>query len=250
MDASLSGETLAVVAVTFVVAGLVKGVVGLGLPTVALGLLTATLGLVDAMALMLLPSLVTNIWQGFGGRAAAAMLKRLWALLAMICVGVWIGAGVLARSDATVLAGVLGLLLCAYAVAGLTTPPWKPPGRHEGWLSPAIGIANGVLTGMTGSFTVPAVPYLQTLGLSRDALTQAMGIVFTVSTLALAIALKERDLLPVGLGNVSLWALAFAVIGMVLGQRLRRRIPEAAFRRVFLSALLALGLYIAARSFI
>ncbi len=34
------------------------------------------------------------------------------------------------------------------------------------------------LAGMTGSFVVPGVPYLQALALPRDALIQAMGILF------------------------------------------------------------------------
>ena len=83
-----SPESLAIIAVTFLIAGGVKGVVGLGLPTISLALLTATFGLKEGMALMLMPSLVTNAWQGLVGGALVAILQRLWLMILIACVGV------------------------------------------------------------------------------------------------------------------------------------------------------------------
>ena len=243
-------ETLLLIAAIFVLAGFVKGVVGLGLPTVSLGLLTATLGLKEAMALMLIPSFATNVWQGAVGGYFTAAMRRLWTLLVAVCVGTWAGAGLLARSDPVVLSGVLGLLVCTYAVIGLATPKMPSPGKSEGWLSPVIGALNGILTGLTGSYMVPGVLYLQALGLRRDALVQAMGILFTVSTVALAVALAGNQLLSMELGAMSFAALAPALLGMVIGQRVRHGISEKHFRRVFLCALLALGAYIGAEAFL
>ena len=101
---------------------------------------------------------------------------------------------------------------------------------------------------MTGSFVFPEVLYLQAIGLPRDALIQAMGMLFTASTVALAIALGGRNLITAELGVLSVAAILPAMLGMVLGRRLRVRLSEVAFRRVFFCALLALGLTIAARS--
>jgi uncharacterized membrane protein YfcA len=122
-----------------------------------------------------------------------------------------------------------------------------PPGA-ERWAGPVAGCVNGVLTGMTGSFVVPGVPYMQALGLPRDMLVQAMGVLFTLSTLGLGLALAGRGLIGAGLGLQSVAAVAPAVLGMWLGQRLRGRIPEAVFRRVFFAALAVLGFYITARA--
>lgn len=243
-------ETLAIITAAFLLAGAVKGVVGLGLPTVSLALLTASLGLKDAMALMLVPSFVTNLWQGAVGGAAGPILRRIWTLLLAACLGTWFGAGVLARADALLLSGLFGLILCAYSLFSLMTPQIPPPGRRESWLSPLVGAVSGVVTGLTGSFVVPGVLYLQALGLPRDVLVQAMGITFTTATVALALSLSAHDLLPLDLGLLSALALAPAALGMLLGQSVRRRLPEARFRRVFFGALLLLGVYIAARAFV
>ena len=61
---------VALVAGTFLLAGLVKGVIGLGLPTVAMGLLGLAMPPVEAAAMLLVPSLVTNVQQLLSFRTA------------------------------------------------------------------------------------------------------------------------------------------------------------------------------------
>ena len=239
-------ESAAPVAAVFLLAGAVKGVVGLGLPTVSLGLLTAAFDLATAMALMVAPSFATNLLQAVSGGNGRALLGRHWMFFAAAGLTVWIGAAALVRVDLALLSGLLGLLLAAYAAQGLAGAGLSIPARRQAWAGPAFGAVNGILTGMTGSFVVPGVLYLQAVGLGRDALIQAMGILFTVSTVALAFALERRGLLDGPLGAASAAALLPAFLGMALGRMLGRRLSEARFRRVFFLAVLALGLYIAA----
>ncbi|MEE8289207.1 MAG: sulfite exporter TauE/SafE family protein [Nitrosomonadaceae bacterium] len=243
-----SAEVLAVVVATFVPAGFVKGVIGLGLPTVSLALLTATLGLKEAMALMLIPSFVTNVWQGLAGDFLGAIIRRLWTLLVAVCVSTWFGASLLAQTNTAWLSALLGITLCVYSTVSLSTSQIPSPGRWEKWLSPTVGILSGLLTGLTGTFVVPGVLYLQALDLSRDALVQAMGVLFTISTLALAVALQGHKLLSVELGMLSAAALIPACFGMVVGQWVRHRLTEQRFRKIFFISMLVLGLYIVTRS--
>jgi hypothetical protein len=114
----------------------------------------------------------------------------------------------------------------------------------EGWLKPVIGGVNGVITGLTGVYVFPSVPYMQALGVPRDTLVQAMGVMFSICTLALAAALATNALIPSDAGLMSVAAVAPALAGMAVGQRLRRRLSEAAFRRLLLLALLAIGVYL------
>jgi hypothetical protein len=239
---------LILVGLTFVLAGGVKGVIGLGLPTVSLAILTATLGLHSAMALLVVPSLVTNVWQGLVGGNGPETIKRIWPLLVFATVTVWIGAMALTLVDVSLLSALLGVLVAIYSTISLLHPKVVIPRRWEPVAGPVIGAVNGVLTGMTGSFVFPGVLYLQAIGLPRDAFIQAMGMLFTVSTVALAVALGGHNLLTIELGAISAAAVVPAVVGMVLGQRLRKRMSEALFRRVFFLVLLGLGLYIVARS--
>ena len=242
-------ESIAIVTAVFLIAGLVKGIVGMGLPTVSLGLLALAFGPKEAIALMLVPSLLTNIWRGVIGGALGVLLKRLWSLLAMVCVGVWFGAGMLEGADAALVSGGLGLIICVYAAISLVSPQVPSPGHREKWLSPILGGVNGILTGLTGNFVIPGVPYMQALGLDRIALVQAMGILFTVSTIALAVSLTGHDLLPRELGLLSAAALVPALVGMAGGRWVRHRLSEALFRTILYWSLAVLGAYLAARAF-
>jgi uncharacterized protein len=243
----LNFDSILIVTLTFVLAGGVKGVIGLGLPSVSLGILTIFFGLQPAMALLLVPSLVTNIWQAVDGGRLGELLRRLWLFLLCAAAGIWGGVEILAGADTALLARLLGVLLATYALLGLTTPQMTLPAAAESWAGPLAGVVNGVLTGLTGSFVVPGVPYLQTLKLSRDELVQAMGILFTISTLALAIALQGKRLISGDQALMSLLAVVPAVVGMWLGQRIRRLLSEAVFRKVLFLSLLALGLYMVVR---
>lgn len=225
-------------------AGFVKGVVGLGLPTVTLALLAATLGIETAMAVMLLPSLVTNLWQALTGGAFLALLRRLWPFLLALAVATLAASGAPALIAASTLTALLGLSTALYGAAGLATPPWPRPGRLERPLAPAMGLATGVLTGMTGSFVMPAVPFLQALGLPRDRLVQAMGVTFLVATVALAAGLGGRGLVPERLALLSALAVLPALLGMEAGRRVRGALSERRFRQALFASLLALGLWL------
>ena len=235
---------IAAIALVFLFAGGIKGVIGLGLPTVSLGLLAIFLDLTTAMALLTMPAAATNVWQAAVGGNARMIVRRLWPFMLAATITVWLGAMALTRIDLALLSELLGLILLLYA--GLSLGGWRfaIPERAEGWWGPLFGSVNGILTGMTGSFVVPGIMYLQAIGLGRDALVQAMGFLFGASALALAVALGGSGLFPRDTGIVSAAALVPALIGMAIGQRVRRRLSEERFRRVFFVGILALGAYI------
>ncbi len=113
---------------------------------------------------------------------------------------------------------------------------------------PLFGIANGILTGMTGSFMVPGVLYLQATGMPRDMLVQAMGMLFMLSTAALALALGHSAHIDPELGLASALGLIPAILGMILGRKIRGCLSEARFRQVFFAGVLLLGLSITAHA--
>jgi hypothetical protein len=240
--------TVFVVSGAFFIAGAVKGVIGLGLPMVSLGLLTVALDLQTAMALLVVPSFVTNLWQSVVGGNAKVILDRLWPFLVTAAVTVWIGVAALTRLNPSLLAALLGAQLVTYSLVSLRGIRLTIPIRHEGWAGPLIGSANGVLTGMTGSSVVPGVMFLQAIGLPRDVLIQAMGMLFAASTLALAAALQQANFLTVDHGILSSGAVLPAIAGMIGGRWIRKGLTEQRFRIVFFISLLMLGVYIIANA--
>lgn len=229
------------VVATFVLAGAVKGMIGLGLPTIAMGLLGLAMHPAQAAALLIVPSTVTNLWQLATGGHLLALLRRLGPMLLMIFVGTLLGSVWLGIDSGPWAVHALGAALVAYALYGLAGPGVRTPLQHERWLGPLCGVVTGVVTAATGVFVMPAVPYLQSLGLSRDEMVQALGLSFTVSTVALAIGLAGQGALGGAQLGASLLMLVPALLGMLGGQWLRRRISAVLFRRCFFIGLALLG---------
>lgn len=229
---------------TFLLAGAVKGVIGLGLPTVAMGLLGLAMPPAQAAALLIMPSTLTNLWQLGAGAHLSALLRRLWPMLLMIFVGTVAGSAWLGINTGAWAAHALGAALLVYALYGLFGRGVCLPPAWEHVAGPLCGLATGVVTAVTGVFVIPAVPYLQSLGLNRDEMVQALGLSFTVSTLALALGLAGQDSLGVEALGASLLVLLPALLGMLAGQWLRQRISAVLFKRCFFIGLALLGTHL------
>ncbi|MEM1201150.1 MAG: sulfite exporter TauE/SafE family protein [Pseudomonadota bacterium] len=241
-------ETLALVTITFLIGGLVKGALGLGLPPIALAFMAAPLGVKAAMGIMLGPTVITNVWQALAGPSLGELLRRLWSFLLAAFVGIWFGVDILAATSSDFLLGALGLLLSIYSLLSLVSPQIPPPGKREKVLSPIAGGVGGVVFGFTGTFIVPGVLYLQALGLNRDTMVQALGLTFVTISVALAISFTRHQLVPSDVFWIALYAVCPTVVGLVLGTRFRHKISEAQFRQYFFIALLLAGLYMLVRA--
>jgi len=241
---------LVAVAGAYLLAGFVKGVIGMGLPTVAIGLLGLMVTPAQAAAILVVPSFATNAWQGLAGGGLRELLRRLWPMLTGVCIGSLIGALTLPRGNGVQATVWLGLALTAYAALGLFKVHFFVPQRAEGRIGLVVGLATGVISVATGVFAMPMVPYIQALRFERDRLVQALGLSFTISTVALALALYHAGALNLSLAWPALLALGAALVGMPLGQWIRGRVAPETFRLWFFIALLLLGTRLALRGVI
>lgn len=241
---------LLLISASFLLAGAVKGLSGLGLPTVAIGLLSLVMAPAQAAALLIVPSLATNLWQMMAGPDLPGLIRRLRSMLVGICIGTWLAGWLMAGVDLAWTACALGIALVAYATLGLASVHWTvPAGQEKSW-SPVIGALTGCATAVTGVFVLPAVPYLQGLALNKDELVQAMGLAFTCSTLALAVNLAGSGQFHSNTAGMSCYAVLPAWLGMYAGQWLRGKISLTTFRTVFFSSLLLLGAHLAIKPLI
>ena len=237
----MDGFLIALVVVAYLLAGFVKGVIGMGLPTVAMGLLAAVISPAQAAAILIAPSLATNVWQMVAGPYLVGLIKRLGGMMIGMFVGAWLGNGMLTGGNAKHAAIGLGIVLIVYALIGLSKVKFSIERRTEIWLGPIVGVLTGIVMSATGVFVIPALPYLQAIGFDKDELVQALGLHFTVSTIALALVLWDGGVINLSLGTLSLLAIVPAVAGMYVGQRVRARISADAFRLFLYIGIMALG---------
>jgi hypothetical protein len=139
-----------------------------------MGLLAVVMPPVHAAAILILPSLVTNVWQMLAGPALSVVLRRLWPMMLAVCLGTWAGLGLMTAASARFGTALLGIALALYAITGLATLRLFVPKQWEPIFSPIVGAITGLITAATGLFVIPAVPYLQAIGLRRDEPVQAL----------------------------------------------------------------------------
>lgn len=230
----------------FAIAGMIKGTIGLGLPAVSMGLLSLVISPFQAATLLIIPSMVTNIWQLFAEGHVWQLVRRFYPLLLGIIIGsIWSIFPTLGHANSSFHSeALLGGMLALYGLYGLFSKNMPNLAPHEKWLSPIIGYLGGALTVATGVVVIPVVPYLQSLHLKRDDLVQSLGLAFTVSTICLAVFLHLNPVenTPIDY-KLSLIALIPALVGMWAGTKIRYRIPEQKFRKVFFCGLVIFGVY-------
>jgi uncharacterized membrane protein YfcA len=242
-----SAAPLVFIAIAFLFAGFIKGAIGIGLPTVVMGLLSIVMPPAQAAALMVLPAIATNIWQMAAGPALAALLRRFAWMIVAIFIGTFATIGLMTKTGAFAQTA-LGIVLAAYGAYGLFARRFEVKRTSERWLSPVIGLCTGMLSGATGVFVIPTVPYLTSIRMNAEELVQSIGITAFVCPLALALALTVSGQYRADVAGTSFLALFPALAGMYIGMRLRRRLAAAVFMRWFFAALIALGGYMFLRS--
>jgi uncharacterized protein len=229
----------------FLLAGFVKGVIGLGLPTVSVGLLAVAMPPSRAIAIVIVPAIITNIWQTFVGPYLRDIIRRLWPLLLGTAIGARLNAGMLTGPYARYGTIFLGILLVIYAAVGLRKFVMRVAARHEKWVGGIVGLITGAISAATGVQVIPSMPFMQAIGMEKDELVQALGVFFTIATMALAFNLSTAGSLDQSTAFPGVIAMACSFVGMASGQAVRSRMQPEVFRRWFLIAMIFLGVYLA-----
>jgi uncharacterized membrane protein YfcA len=241
MNSTVISHILLVGAI-FMLAGAVKGISGMGLPTVAMSLLGLWMPATQAAALLIMPSLATNLAQCRGphGRSLA---RRLWPLWLGLATTAFCAPGLGGGSEATA-RRLLGAALVSYGVWGLWRLNLPQLSAEQRWVGAMAGLLTGAVTAATAVFVLPMVPYLQALRFDKDEMVQALGLSFGVATLALAMRLGlglEPSAGSRWLTPLSAWALGASFAGLWLGTRLRAALSGAAFQRSLFVIFIGLG---------
>jgi uncharacterized membrane protein YfcA len=234
---------LLVIAGAFLIAGTAKGAIGIGLPPIAIGIMTLAVPLEDALAIMAIPTLLTNVWQAIYGRGILGLLRRFWTLAAAAVAALLLVAATLGQLGSARASAWLGVMLALYSLVALLA--WRPrvSPATERWANPLIGLASGAVAGVTGVAALPFLPYMQSLEIDKDDLVQALGILFIFIIGALTLALARQGAFDSANVMGGFAAVVPTSVGVWLGQKSRDALSPETFRRIFLVGLLGIGLH-------
>lgn len=234
--------TVVGVTLAFLAGGFVKGVISLGLPLIALPFLMLVVDVKTAIALMLVPLLVSNIIQAVEGNGTTVLLRRFTPLLVALGIGTLIGTALFAALDNKSLQLTIGPLAIVFAVAAYLHPNLTVPAHSERWLGPVIGFFSGVIGGMTTFFGPILAGYVVGLQLKRDVFVKAIAIIYVGAALFLMLGGIAHGYAGATLLLVSCVCMIPVYIGMRIGARVRHRTDPEKFRMLVLGAVCLTGL--------
>ncbi|HSO06947.1 MAG TPA: sulfite exporter TauE/SafE family protein [Pelomicrobium sp.] len=245
---ALGPLALAVCAMALFAGGFSKGAVGIGLPLVSVPLIATFVSVPKALALLTIPLFVTNIWQCLHGGHFPHVLRRFWPMALVLILGIGAGTQLLVNLDQRTLYLVMGLMVLVYPVLSVLNPAFRVPPPAEPWLGPVIALPSGMIGGMSGFFGPPLILFLAGLKLNKDVFTASVALIFLSGAVALSVFLAGHGILGRDDALASAAALAPALAGIYLGQRVRARISQQVFERALLVVLVLIGLNLLRRS--
>lgn len=239
----MTDQAILFVLCVFFFAGIVKGLVGIGLPTITLAVTSFVLPLSDTIALIALPTVITNVWQAAVGGNFRKIVRRQLPLILPMIVTLVLTMYLIGRTTPQWAFLVLASILVIYGGLGLLRIRLHIHADLEKPLAPVIGLISGGVAGLIGVPVVPLMPYMQGLDIKPTELVQSFGIIVSIASFALTGSLLYYGLLDQRHAVVSALAVVPAVAGQIVGQRIRMRLSVEQFRIVVFLALLVTGLY-------
>ena len=240
--------TLGLIAISFLLAGTVKGSVGIGLPTAAMGLMTLVLDPRTAISLILMPMLFSNAWQVYRAGGTGQTMRRYLPLALSLMIGVAVAVSVARDAPDRLLLALLGLSLLIFVAVNASR--WAPEiPDSKGRIAQLItGTVAGLMGGVTSVWAPPMAVYLAARRVGKDEFVRASGLLIFLGSVPLALGYMSQGYLTREIGLVSLVMLIPTFAGFAFGERLRRRVSEDGFRLILLVVFALMGLNLIRRA--
>lgn len=233
---------VALCAVAVFAGATVKGVIGLGLPLIAVPFLTLIVSLPAAVAILTIPIIVANTWQGLQTGLALPIIRRFWPVALALTAGIWGGVRLMIALNPRVLSVLLGVAVILSVLISWFRPNVRIPERSERLVGIVIGLAAGILGGTSTFFGPPLFIYLVGLKLDKEEFITAIAFLYLCGGLPLALALLVFGVMGPNELTFSVLALIPVAAGMLVGQRIRAAMNQRLFLNATLTVMLITGI--------
>lgn len=240
----MSPEFLLIAAAVFLLAGVVKGVIGIGLPTVSITLLAQFVDPRVAIAMVLIPSLISNSWQIWQGGNILRPAELLWPYVITMMIAMYITSLFAASAPVDLMVLGIGVVVVLWTLTSLWKAPPKLPDHLDPIAQPTAGVLAGLLGGMSGIWSPSMVVYLLARRVSKEDFIQFTGFIIFFGTLPLTLGYINTGLLNRETALASGLMVVPVLVGLFFGRKLRNRINNEQFYKVLLVAFCLMGLHL------
>lgn len=224
-------------------AGIIKGMVGFAMPMIMISGLSSVVGAEWALAGLILPTVMTNLWQALrqGWRQAWASAKRFRVFLMVGGIALIASAQLVRVLPSQTLLLLIGCPVVLFALIQIFGVKPRLLQGASVRIEAGVGGFAGLVGGVSGIWGPPTVLYLTAINTPKKDQIRIQGVIYGLGALALLGA-------HVGSGVVRAETLPFsaallppALIGAWLGFKVQDKIDQAAFRKATLVVLLVAG---------
>ncbi|MEX1034744.1 MAG: sulfite exporter TauE/SafE family protein [Sneathiella sp.] len=233
---------LLVVCIAFALGGFVKGIAAFGLPTIAVPPIVLFMSLPSAVSIMTIPMVITNFVQMLVAGRVKSVVFRHWRLFLGLFVGLPIGVFMLSAVDTQYLLIAVGVFLMLIATLEISGISFSFLGSRENLYGPIIGLAAGIIGGITTLYGTLPVFFFIALGLDKDEFISSVSVMLFGGSIFLLLSLQSMDFLKPTEIAYSIIGLVPLFAGMWAGTKVRRYIKQSTFKKFVLALVAIIGL--------
>lgn len=226
-------------------AGFVKGATGFALPMIMVSGLATVLPPNVAIAALIVPTVVSNVWQalrGGGVGAAAAVASRYKLYIGTLLVVIVITAQLVSAMSHNAIMLTIGIPITLLALVLLSGKKFSINDGGRTFADVIIGSISGFLGGLAGIWGPLTVMYLTALDTPKKDQVRVTGVIFGAGAVVLGLSHLKSGLLNAQTLPLSLFMIIPVLIGQTLGNRLQDRLDQQKFKRLMLLVLVVAGL--------
>lgn len=246
--AGIPGPLFVVIIGVYILAGLIKGTLGIGLPTAGISLTAQITDARTAIALVIIPMLLTNVWQVFRTRQYIHRAIRYWPLALTMIAGIVVFSWIAPQISIRWVTLLLGMTVLVFSAVSLVR---EVPALQPKFDKPAqllSGLFAGAMGGITGVWAPPIIIYMSAIRIDKTTFVAVVGVLLMLGSLTLALSYSNVGLITKGQAWASAILVVPSIAGFSLGERIRDKLDEALFKRLVLLFFLLMGLNLIRKS--
>ena len=241
-------QLLMIALVVYFIAGIIKGTLGIGFPTTAVSLLAQFADARTAITIVIMPMLITNVWQVLRSRRFVSVIRRIWMLLVLMLLFIAIFSQLASMVRVDILTVVLGGIVAVYALHSLYARSLELNPAHDTPAQVVAGISAGIMGGLVSVWAPPILIYLNARRLPKDQFVATAGVILMLGSCVLLLSYLQSGVLSYGLFLCSLLLVVPSLLGFSVGEIIRHRLSPQRFQRWLLWFFFIMGINLIRRA--
>jgi uncharacterized membrane protein YfcA len=237
----LTHETIFFIGLSFLASGIIKGLTGIGFITICIAFLVFLVDLKSAISMIFFSSILSNLAVMRDAGRFSQTFKKFWPLYIMVLPGLALGVSILIKLDEAYLLQCLAVAIFLFCAFMVFRPEFKISKKVAEFCLAPVGLVHGFIAGLTGTQSVPLIPFVLSMKLDTKQTLQALNTTMTLGTILTGIFLYSTKIMTNNLLMLSALFVLPTFAGVSLGNYFRSKLSAEAFRVAALLALFGIG---------